>query len=122
MYSVYLSLIKKLTTIVKAYLKHVYCLFGGSEKILSDNGTEFKNTYFAEIAQRLGVKYKIYSPPYHPASNGKIESFHYWLKACIAKQISPQVEWDEVIAYACASYNFSPNEFSKESPFFLMFA
>ena len=113
---------KEAATIVKAYLKHVYCLFGGSEKILSDNGTEFKNTYFAEIAQRLGVKYKVYSPPYHPASNGKIESFHYWLKACIAKQISPQVEWDDVIAYACASYNFSPNEFSKESPFFLMFA
>ena len=32
----------------------------------------------------------------------------------------PQVEWDDVIPLACAAYNFLPNEYSKESPFFLM--
>ena len=72
------------------------------------------------MCEQLGVKHKIYSPPYRPQSNGKIESFHYFLKACISKHITPQVEWDNVVPLACAAYNFLPNEHSKESPFFPM--
>ena len=43
-------------------------------KILSDNGTEFKNKIFEQVAKELGVVYKLYTPPYHPASNGRIEA------------------------------------------------
>ena len=74
-----------------------------------------------EVSEELGVEYKIYSPPYRPQSNGRIESFHYFLKACIAKHIAPQLEWDDIVPLACAAYNFLPNEHSRESPFFLMF-
>ena len=90
-------------------------------KILSDNGTEFKNKLFEQVAKELGVEHKLYTPPYHPASNGHIEGFHAFLKACIAKHVAPQIEWDALIPLACAAYNFIPNEHSKESPFFLMF-
>ena len=90
-------------------------------KILSDNGTEFKNKIFEQVAKELGVKYKLYTPPYHPVSNGRIEGFHAFLKACIAKHTMPQLEWDILVPLACATYNFIPNEHSKESPFFLMF-
>ena len=67
------------------------------------------------------MKHKIYTAPYRPSSNGCIEGFHNFLKACIAKHISAQLEWTNVIPLACAAYNFLPNEQSKESPFFLMF-
>ena len=60
-------------------------------------------------------------PPYHPVSNGQIEGFHAFLKACIAKHVAPRLEWDVLVPLACAAYNFIPNEHSKESPFFLMF-
>ena len=90
-------------------------------KILSDNGTEFKNKIFEQVAKELEVVHKLYTPPYHPASNGRIERFHASLKACIAKHIVPQMEWDVLVPLACAAYNFIPNEHSKESPFFLMF-
>ena len=90
-------------------------------RFLSDNGTEFKNKLMEEVSKELGVEYKVYSPPYRPQSNGRIESFHYFLKACIAKHITPQLEWDDVVPLACAAYNFFPNEHSRESPFFLMF-
>ena len=63
----------------------------------------------------------MYTPPYHPASNGRKEGFHAFLKACIAKHVAPQLEWDVLIPLACAAYNFMPNEHTKESPFFLMF-
>ena len=44
-----------------------------------------------------------------------------FLKACMAKHISPGLEWDEVCPIATAAYNFLPNEHARESPFFLMF-
>ena len=67
------------------------------------------------------MKHKIYTAQYRPSSNGHIEGFHNFLKACIAKHVSSQLEWTNVIPLACAAYNFLPNEHSKESPFFLMF-
>ena len=107
--------------VIQAYIDNVYSKFGGSMKILSDNGTEFKNKIFEQVAKELGVVHKLYTPPYHPASNGRIEGFHAFLKACIAKHIAPQLEWDVLVPLACTAYNFIPNEHSKESPFFLMF-
>ena len=89
--------------------------------MLSDNGTEFKNKMFKQVAKELELEYKLYTPPYHPASNDRIEEFHTFLKACITKHIVPQLEWAVLIPLACAAYNFMPNEHSKESPFFLMF-
>ena len=64
--------------------------------------------------------HKLYTPPY-PASNGRIEGFHAFLKACIAKHVAAQLEWDVLVPLACTAYNFIPNECSKESPFFLVF-
>ena len=107
--------------VLQAYIDNVYSKISGSLKILSDNDTEFKNKIFEQIAKELGVVYKLYTPPYHPASNGRIEGFHAFLKACISKHISPQLEWDHLVPLACAAYNFIPNKHSKESPFFLMF-
>ena len=113
---------KTASEVIQAYIDNVYAKFGGSHKILSDNGTEFKNQLFENIAQELGIQYKKYTAPYHPSSNGKIEGFHNFLKACLSKHISSKLEWDDVVPLACTAYNFMPNENSRESPFFLMFA
>ena len=99
--------------VLQVYIDQVYSKFSGSIKILSDNGTEFKNKIFEQVAKELGVVYKLYTPPYHPASNGRIEGFHAFLKACILKPLSPQLEWDDLVLLACAAYNFIPNEHSK---------
>ena len=112
---------KTASEVVKAYIDNVYAKSGGSLKILSYNGTEFKNQLFTDVATKLGVEYKIYTPPYHPQSNGHMEGFHNFLKACRSKHISPTMEWDDDVPLACAACNCLPNEHSKESPFFLMF-
>ena len=56
--------------VTQAYIDHVYSRFGVSLKILSVNGTEFKNKIFEQVAKELGVEYKLYMPPYHLVSNG----------------------------------------------------
>ena len=55
---------KQSEEIVQVYLNEVYYRFGGSRKILSDNGTEFKNKMFQEVSKKLGCEVRTYSPPY----------------------------------------------------------
>ena len=107
--------------VAKAYLDHIYSLFGVSVKILMDNGTEFKNKLFKEVVVKLGTEFSIPSPPYRPQSNGKIEGLHGFLKVCIAKHINHGLEWDELTPMAMACYNFFPNCSARESAFFIMF-
>ena len=54
--------------VIQAYIDNIYSKFGGSVKILSDNGTEFKNRIFEQVTKELGFKYKLYTPPiiHHP--------------------------------------------------------
>ena len=49
--------------VIQAYIDNIYSKFGGSMKILSDNGTEFKNRIFEQVAKELGVMHKLYTPP-----------------------------------------------------------
>ena len=107
--------------VAKAYMDHIYCNFGGSIKILTDKGTEFKNKLFKEVISKLGTEFSIHSPPYRPQSNGKIEGFHRFLKTCIGKHINYGLEWDELTPMAIACYNFFPNCSARESTFFVMF-
>ena len=112
---------KTVEEITKAYMDHIYSNFGGSIKILMDNGTEFKNKLFKEVVEKLGMEFSIHSPPYRPQSNGKIEGFHRFLKTCIGKHINYGLEWDELTPMATACYNFFPNCNARESAFFVMF-
>ena len=112
---------KTVEEVTKAYMDHIYSNFGGSIKILTDNGTEFKNKLFKEVVEKLGMEFLIHSPPYRPQSNGKIEGFHRFLKTCIGKHINYGLEWDELTPIATACYNFFPNCNARESAFFVMF-
>ena len=112
---------KKATDVARAYMQHIYSILGGSTKILTDNGTEFKNEVFREVLQKVGTEKLIHSSPYRPQSNGRIEGFHRYLKASIAKHMRNGLEWDQITAMATAAYNYFPNMSAKESAFFLMY-
>ena len=99
----------------------IYSVLGGSTKILTDNGTEFKNEVFKEMLKSLGTEKLIHLPHYRPQSNGRIEGFHHYLKASIAKHMCAGLELDEVTAMATAAYNHFLNMSAKESAFFLMY-
>ena len=117
--------LKSLKQLLKLYMdiyNNVCNKFSSLTHILSGNGIEFKNFLFANVAKQLADEYKVYLPLYHPQSNSRTESFYHFLKACISRHVSKTLEWDQVILLACAAYNYLPNEHSKESPFFLIFA
>ena len=111
---------KRAEDVIKAYIDHICCIFGPSRKILTDNGTEFKNKLWTEVFEKLRTEQK-FTPIYSPQCNGRIEGFHKFLKATIAKQLETRVEWDDLVWKATAAYNFFPTESSGLAPFFLMF-
>ena len=70
---------------------------------LTDNGSEFKNRDMQEVCQTLGLKH-IFAPVYTPQSNRRLEGWHRFFKACIAKHIrGGGVEWDELVPLAVST-------------------
>ena len=97
--------------VIKAYIDHICCPFGPSRKILTDNGTKFKNKLWTEVFDKLKTEQK-FTPIYSPQCYGRIEGFHKFLKATIAKQLETRVKWDDLVWKATAAYNFFPTESS----------
>ena len=65
---------------IQAYIDQVYSRFGGSLKILSNNGTEFKNKLFEQVAKELGVEYKLYTPLIIQHQMAELKDFMHFLK------------------------------------------
>ena len=105
---------------IKAYIDHICCPSGPSKKILTDNGTEFKNKLWTEVFDKLKTEHK-FTPIYSLQCSGRIEGFHKFLKATIVKQLQTSIEWDDLVWKATAAYNLFPTESSGMASFFLMF-
>ena len=89
--------------------------------ILSDNGTEFKNNLMDQVLKQLGIE-RIFSAPYHPQSNGKLEVFHKYLKPTLKNFCEKDLSnWDQYLNQVLASYRVTPNLATAEMPFFLVY-
>ena len=66
---------KRAETVCQAYRDHVYCTFGGSSRILTDNGTEFRSKEMKQICDELEIK-QVFSPVFTPQANGRLERWH----------------------------------------------
>ena len=111
---------KEAETVVQAYLKHIYSQFGGSKVLITDKGTEFKNSLFKEVCQQLSLT-QHHITAYLPSSN-LVEHHHSSLKKCIAKFCQKDASrWDEIVPYACLAQNLFPHTLEGESAMFKMF-
>ena len=65
---------KSADTIVATFINEYLPVHMCPYYILSDNGTEFKNSLMDQVLQQLGIN-RIFSAPYYPQSNGKLRSY-----------------------------------------------
>ena len=74
-----------------------------------------------QVLQKLGID-RIFSAPYHPQSNGKLEVFHKYLKPTLKKlhEKDPS-NWDKYLNQVLASYRVTPNLATAETPLFLVY-
>ena len=93
------------TTFINEYLPVQMC----PQYILSDNGTEFKNSLMDQVLQQLAID-RIFSAPYHPQSNGKLKVYHKYLKPTLKKRCEKDpTNWDKYLNQVLASYRITPN-------------
>ena len=71
-------------TIVSTFINQYLSVHMCPRYLLSDNGTEFKNNPMDQVLKLLGIE-RIFSAPYYPQSNGKLEVFHKYLKPTLKK-------------------------------------
>ena len=71
-----------------------------------------------QVLQQLGID-GIFSAPYHPQSNSKLEVFHKYLKPTLKKLYeNDPANWDRYINQVLTSYRITSNLATAESPFF----
>ena len=93
------------TTLINQYLPVHMC----PRHILSDNSMEFKNNLMDQVLQQLGIG-RIFSAPYHPQSNSKLEVFHKYLKPMLKKLCEKDpANWDKYLNQVLTSYRITPN-------------
>ena len=112
---------KSADTITKAFVRHYFPRHLCPQFILSDNGTELKNQIFNKVTKDLDIE-RVLSAPYHPQSNGKLETFHKFLKLTLKKMCAEdQDNWDDYIEQVLGTYRGVLNLTTGESPFFLVY-
>ena len=112
---------KSADTITKAFIRHYLPRHLCPQFILLDNGTEFKNQIFDRVTKDLGIE-RIFSEPYHPQSNWKLETFHKLLKPTLKKKCAEdQDNWDDYVEQVLGTYRGVPNLTTGKSPFFLVY-
>jgi len=109
---------KKRGVIIDAVLKIWVSIFGSPKKILSDNGGEFTNDDFAEMAEKLNTKITTTAAE-SPWSNGINERHNGILGEMVLKtmedthcSIETALMWSVTAKNALANvYGFSPSQF-----------
>ena len=80
-----------------------------------------KNGLMDQVLQQLGID-RIFSAPYHPQNNGKLEVFHKYLKPTLKKLCEKDpANWDKYLNQVLTSYRITPNLATAELPFFLVY-
>ena len=113
---------KSLDSIVSIFINHYLPVHMCPSYILSDSGTEFKNQLMNQVLQQISIDC-IFSAPYHPQSNRKLEVFHNYLKPALKKLCKKDpANWDKYLNQILASYRVTPNLATVETPFFLVYS
>jgi len=94
---------------------------GCPHKILSDQGTHFKNKMIAKLLEKFQIQQK-FSTPYHPQTNGLVERFNKTLCGALAKlTYEHQKDWDLFISPVLFAYRTSKHSTTQMTPFYLLY-
>ncbi|CAF1313731.1 unnamed protein product [Didymodactylos carnosus] len=103
-------------------MEEVILKYGVPRKIITDQGTHFKNELMEKIALLMGFKHA-FATTYHPQTNGQVERFNATFYPQLAKLHDDNLNnWDEYLPACIFAYNTGLHSTTGYSPFQLMFA
>jgi transposase InsO family protein len=71
-------------------LREIFARFGLPNKIVSDNGPQFRSEEFIQFCKNNMIRF-VTSPSYHPATNGSAENAVKSLKNGILKEVKDKI-------------------------------
>ena len=99
-----------------------FCTESGSPTTLvSDNGPQFTSKLFAEKMKLWNIKH-VFSPPYHPASNGAAERAVQLVKDRLRKMnvSSKAIDLYTSLAFICKVHGLTPHSSTDRCPYELI--
>lgn len=103
------------------FLSELFGIIGIPRRILTDNGTHFKNQRVDALLASSGIRH-CFTPPYHPASNGKVERCNASLLRVLTRLIVDKpVEWDVLLQRALFCLRVRKHSILRASPYELLF-
>jgi len=103
-------------------LIHYFSFYGLPEKVIMDNGTEFKNTTVQELLKSHKINVH-FTTPFHHESNSPVERFHSTLIEHL-RILSDRFKDEDVntlMSYALIAYNSSIHSSTHFAPYKLTF-
>jgi hypothetical protein len=99
----------------------IFSRVGIPREILSDRGRQFVSQLMGELHKLLGVK-PLFTTPYHPSGNGRVERFHATLKASLRKLCSDKPrEWHRYLVPTLFAMREIPSDRTGFSAFELLY-
>ncbi len=112
---------KTAKSVAHALITHLFCPYSAPRVLLSDNGTEFRNTLLEEISQQFEVK-QCFTVTYHPASNDLVERANRKIIEVLRQVVGELFEtWEDWLPHVAASINSSVCASTGQSPHFILF-
>ena len=107
--------------VVAAFIQLMIYRHGCVRQLVSDDGREFDNKLFAQVAQLLRIRHSIICP-YNPRANGLAENHMRTMKDALGIYCDEsQEDWDEHLRGVTMSYNITVNSQTGYTPYFMMF-
>jgi len=97
-------------TIAAAFLHNWVASYGPPATVLSDNGPQFRSTFFQGVCSHLRISNR-YSTTYHPQTNGQVERYTRTIVGQLRTYVEDhQDRWDELVSNLTLAYNSRPQQ------------
>jgi transposase InsO family protein len=107
------------------FLKLIVCRFGGPNRIITDNGTQFKSQFFQEYYKDHGIQL-CFASMAHPRSNGQVERANVEILRGLKIRTYNDLEkhgarWIDQLPSMLWGNRTTPSRATGETPFFLVY-
>jgi len=103
-------------TIAAAFLDYWVAAFGPPATVQSDNGPQFRSTFFQGVCSLLGISNR-YSTTYHPQTNGQVKRYNRTIVGHLRTYVEDhQDRWDELVSILTLAYNSRPQQSTGVAP------
>jgi len=105
----------------RALYSKIICSYGTPDKLLSDNGSHFRNKYMSAICAAFGI-FQTFSSPYYPQGDGQVERFMRNMNDSLsALSTGNPISWCEYIPGVQSAYNSTPHAATFVAPYTMLF-